>query len=117
MICSFSVAVKHRLRFEPYLDYEDLRPYAGHLETFAKDAGRDVDLKPPEYSKKKRFGEFLGLSFTESNPRKMIKRAQKPLGNLPLEILAHLQAHLDNIIDNGTLKAPCFQMQSSKQSQ
>ncbi|QDS72696.1 hypothetical protein FKW77_003222 [Venturia effusa] len=112
LICAFSIAVKHRLRFEPYLDYEDLRPYAGHLDTFAKEAGRGVNLAEREYSKKKRLGEFLGLSFARSNPRKMIKRAQKPLGNLPLEILAHLQAYLDSIIDNGTLKAPCFHMQS-----
>lgn len=105
--------MKHRLRFEPYLDYEDLRPYAGHLETFAKDAGKGVDLAPREYSKKKQLGEFLGFSFAKSNPRKVIKQAPKPLGNLPLEILAHLQAYIDTIIDNGTLKTPCFQMQAS----
>ncbi|KAE9993362.1 hypothetical protein EG327_005348 [Venturia inaequalis] len=112
LICAFSLAVKHRLRFEPYLDYEDLRPYAGHLETFAKDAGKGVDLAPREYSKKKQLGEFLGFSFAKSNPRKVIKQAPKPLGNLPLEILAHLQAYIDTIIDNGTLKTPCFQMQA-----
>ncbi|TLD39619.1 Bestrophin RFP-TM chloride channel-domain-containing protein [Venturia nashicola] len=112
LICAFSLAVKHRLRFEPYLDYEDLRPYAGHLKTFAKDASEGVDLRPREYSKKKQIGEFLGFSFARSNPRKLIKRTPKPLGNLPLEILAHLQAYLDTIIDNGTLKAPCFQMQA-----
>jgi putative membrane protein len=73
-----------------------------------------VDLSPRQYSKKKRVGEFLGFSFAESNPRKHIKRAGKPLGNLPLEILAYLQGYVDAIIENGTLKAPCFQMQSSR---
>lgn len=112
LICAFSLAVKHRLRFEPYIDYDDLRPYAEHLDTFAKAANVGVDMTPPKYSRKKRVGEFLGFSFAESNPRKLIKRAKKPLGNLPLEILAYLQGYVDTIIDNGTLKAPCFQMQS-----
>jgi putative membrane protein len=112
LIGAYAIAVKHRLRFEPYLNYDDLRPYAEHLETFAKDANIGVDLSPRQYSKRKQIGEFLGLSWAESNPRKLIKRSQKPLGNLPLEILNYLQGYVDTIIDNGTLKSPCFQMQS-----
>jgi len=36
------------------------------------------------------------------------------LGNLPLEILTYLQAYIDTLILNGTLKTPIFQVQSSK---
>lgn len=39
----------------------------------------------------------------ESNPRKLIKRSKKNLGNLPLEILTYLSAYMESIMDNGTL--------------
>lgn len=48
----------------------------------------------------------------QSNPRKDIKRAQKPLGNLPLEILSHLSAYMKTIYDNGTFKVSIYQTQS-----
>jgi putative membrane protein len=50
-------------------------------------------------------GEYLGLPFARSNPRKTIKRAKKPLGNLPLEILQYLSAYADEMNDNGQLKS------------
>jgi hypothetical protein len=78
------------------------------LDTFAKEANEGIDAGPRKYSKWKRFGEFLGLPFAESDPRKEIKRAPKPLGNLPLEILGHIQGYLDTVVDNGTLKTPVF---------
>lgn len=65
-------------------------------------------MKPVKTTPWKRFGQFLGLPFAESNPRKAIKRAPKPLGNLPLEILSHIQSYLNTIVDNGTLKTPVF---------
>jgi hypothetical protein len=65
-------------------------------------------MTPRKYSIWRRVGEFLGITFAESNPRKEIKRASKPLGNLPLEILAHLQGYLDSVVENGTLKTPVF---------
>jgi ion channel-forming bestrophin family protein len=85
-----------------------MKDYVEYLETFAKRANEGVDLSPRKYSKWKQFGEFLGVSFAESNPRKHIKRATKPLGNLPLEILGHIQGYLDTVVDNGTLKTPVF---------
>jgi predicted membrane chloride channel (bestrophin family) len=48
----------------------------------------------------------------ESNPRKFIKRSNKPLGNLPLEILTHLSAYMKTIYDNGTFKVSIYQTQS-----
>jgi putative membrane protein len=108
LLVAFAIALKHRLRFEPYVEYDDMRDYVGHLETWSKEANKDADLKPRKYSKWKHFGEFLGLTFAESNPRKDIKRADKPLGNLPLEILGHLEAFVDTVVDNGTLKSPVF---------
>ena len=38
----------------------------------------------------------------ESNPRKLLKRANKNLGNLPLEILTYLSAYVESIIANHT---------------
>ena len=51
-------------------------------------------------------GEFLGLTIAASNPRKAIKRAQRPVGNLPNEILNYLSAYVEGITSNGTLKSP-----------
>jgi putative membrane protein len=36
MITAFAMALKHRLRFEPYTHYEDLQHIVGHLDTYAK---------------------------------------------------------------------------------
>jgi putative membrane protein len=78
------------------------------METWSKEANKDADGKPRKYPKWKQIGEFLGLPFAQSNPRKVIKRASKPLGNLPLEILGHIEGFLDTVVDNGTLKTPVF---------
>lgn len=57
----------------------------------------------------RRTGEYLGVSFAESNPRKLIKRSKDNLGNLPLEILSYLSAYMDTIFDNKTLATPIHQ--------
>ncbi|KAF2644525.1 UPF0187-domain-containing protein [Massarina eburnea CBS 473.64] len=110
LIVAFSMALKHRLRFEPYAYYEDLRHMVGHLDTCAKDAG------VPDSSRKqnplKTAGQFLGIPMAESNPRKELKKAKAPLGNLPLEILSHLSAYMKTIYDNETLKVSIYQTQS-----
>lgn len=101
LILAFAVALKHRLRFEPYTQYEDLEPLVSHLSTFA---GEAFDPSMPEAHRKtswKRGGEYLGLTFAESNPRKVIKRSKKNLGNLPLEILTYLSAYLDSVSETG----------------
>jgi putative membrane protein len=82
--------------------------YVEYLNTWSKEATKDSDKSPRKRSKWKHFGEFLGLTFANSNPRKEIKRASKPLGNLPLEILSHIEGFLDTVVDNGTLKTPVF---------
>jgi putative membrane protein len=82
--------------------------YVGFLDTYARTANRGVDITPRKYSIFKRIGEFLGVSFAESDPRKEVKRSEKPLGNLPLEILCHIDGFLDTVVDNGTLKTPVF---------
>jgi ion channel-forming bestrophin family protein len=108
LIVTFAIALKHRLRHEPYIEYDDLRDYVEYLETFAKEANRNISIKPRKYSKLKQIGQFLGLPFALSNPRKDIKRASNPLGNLPLEILGHIQSYINTVVDNGTLKSPVF---------
>lgn len=107
LINAFAVSLKRRLRFEPYTNYDDLRPLVANLSTFAG-AASDPHAPPPATPPKglKWIGRYLGLEFLESNPRKQIKRAdedRKQLGNLPLEILHYLSAYVDTINENGTL--------------
>ncbi|KAF2182291.1 putative membrane protein [Zopfia rhizophila CBS 207.26] len=110
LIHAFAVAVKHKLRFEPFADYDDLRPLVQHLETYANDSQSPFSNK--EKSIWKKTGEFLGVPMAESNPRKLIKRADKPLGNLPLEILNHLNAYMKSVFNNGTFEISICQAQS-----
>lgn len=112
LLVAFAIALKHSLRFEPYTAYPDLQHMVGHLDTFAKDA-TDADADSVVQPKKKNFfkevGEYLGVSFAASNPRKTLKRASRPLGNLPLEILNHLAVTVDHMIRNDQLKIPMQQ--------
>ncbi len=110
MIATFAVALKHKLRHEPYADYDDLRNIVSHLDTYAKDAGQIPAPTPPGFWKQT--GLLLGLDMAESNPRKLVKKARQPLGNLPLEVLSHLSAYLKNVYDNNTLKVSIYQTQS-----
>jgi len=114
LIVAFAVALKHKLQYQPYMDYADLRGYVEHLDTFAKTANAVVDTTPPKISKLKRVGQFLNVSFAEDNPRGPLKNAPRPLGNLPLEIICYLQSYVDSLIENKTLIAPAYQMQSSE---
>lgn len=60
----------------------------------------------PKMTPWKRVGNYLGMAMAQSNPRKAIKRADKPLGNLPLEILTYLSCYIEEANANGTLKSP-----------
>jgi predicted membrane chloride channel (bestrophin family) len=112
LILGFAVALKHKLRFEPDIAYEDLAGLVGHMDTYARDAHDHDRLHPPPKSVRKAIGEYLGVSFAESNPRKLIKRSKKPLGHLPLEILNHLSAYIDSCVNNGTLTSGLHQSQA-----
>jgi ion channel-forming bestrophin family protein len=107
LIKAFSVALKHRLRFEPYTMYEDLHGLVCHLDTYAHDATK---VEAPTVNMKKNplrvLGQYLGVTFAESNPMKQIKRSNLPLGNLPLEILSYLSSYVDELVENGQLKTP-----------
>lgn len=113
LILAFAVALKHKLRFEPDIAYEDLAGLVGYLDTFAKDAHDRQRLQPQRKSLWKSTGEYLGVPFAESNPRKLVKRSKKPLGHLPLEILNHLSAYIDRCIANETLSISLHQAQAS----
>ncbi|USP81165.1 UPF0187 protein sll1024 [Curvularia clavata] len=110
LIAAFSVALKHKLRFEPFVHYDDLQHLVGHLDTFAREADQPDDNKKPGVFKTA--GKFLGLPMAESNPRKLLKRSRVPLGNLPLEILSYLSIYMKSIYDNGTFKVSIYQTQS-----
>ncbi|EPE09103.1 hypothetical protein F503_06879 [Ophiostoma piceae UAMH 11346] len=112
LIVAFAVALKHKLRFEPYTDYPDLDGLVGHLDTCARAATLDDPSHvngTQNHSFLKRTGEFLGVSFAASNPRKQIKRAKRSLGNLPLEILTYLATFTDDLVLNGQLPVPMQQ--------
>ncbi|PVH95911.1 UPF0187-domain-containing protein [Periconia macrospinosa] len=104
LIVAYSRALKHRLRFEPYTHYADLEGLVPHLDTYARTAtALESEREPSEKGFWKTLGEQLGVSFAISNPRKIIKRAPHPLGNLPLEILNHLAVYLREVIaERGT---------------
>jgi ion channel-forming bestrophin family protein len=103
LINAFAVALKHRLRFEPSITYPDLQPLIGQLTTMAGLADQDRLLPSKKQNSFKSAGEYLGVSFAESNPRKIIKHAKQNLGNIPLEILTYLQSYIDMTINNGTM--------------
>lgn len=112
LLVAFSVSLKHKLRYEPYTSYDDLSSLVAHLDTFAAGATRDEHEK--DHSRKqpgifKRTGEDLGISFAESNPRKLVKNAKRPIGNLPLEVLAYLASFVDELVENGQLAIPMQQ--------
>ncbi|OTA85543.1 hypothetical protein M434DRAFT_82637 [Hypoxylon sp. CO27-5] len=102
LVVAFAVSLKHKLRFEPYTYYDDLVELVDHIDTFAKSATQENALRPKP-GVFKAVGENLGLSFAASNPRKLMKKAQSPLGNLPLEILCYLTAYVDELALNGQL--------------
>ncbi|KAH6647338.1 Bestrophin/UPF0187, partial [Truncatella angustata] len=109
MLISFAIALKHRLRFEPYGDYQGLGDLIDHLETFAKNATDETVFKAKKPNFFKATGDMLGISFAVSNPRKTIKKATSPTGNLPLEILCYLSAYADEVVTNGQLPIPMTQ--------
>ncbi|KAI1102690.1 UPF0187-domain-containing protein [Jackrogersella minutella] len=102
LVVAFAVSLKHKLRFEPYTYYDDLVELIDHIDTFARSATQENATRPKS-GMFKAVGENLGLSFAASNPRKLMKKAQCPLGNLPLEILCYLTAYVDELSLNGQL--------------
>lgn len=111
LVVAFAIALKHDLRFEPFTAYPDLQHMIGHLNTFAREA-TDAEPEKAELRKKNFFketGEYLGVSFAASNPRKLIKKTERHLGNLPLEILNHLAITLDRMCRDGQLDIPMQQ--------
>lgn len=113
LIVAYAQALKHRLRFEPYTHYRDLKDLVEHLDTFAKEATKfepNRDDDPPTFWKS--WGDYLAIPMLMSNPRKTIKRAQYPLGNLPLEILNHLTVYIHSIVAGGCFKADIYQTQA-----
>lgn len=113
LILAFAIALKHKLRFEPDCGYEDLSDLIQHLDTFAKEAHADGSgpgiAKP---GRMKAIGEYLSVPMAMSNPRKAIKRSDKPIGNLPVEILSYLSAYLDHIMSEGNVALPVYQSQA-----
>ena len=109
LIVAYAVALKHKLRFQPSMHYDDLQHLIGHLDTYAKAAEVRTQKRDNIF---KKTGQFLGLPMAEDNPRRLIKKASVPLGNLPLELLTHISAYLKTIYENGTFRITIYQTQS-----
>lgn len=80
LIVAFAIALKHKVRFEPYTQYDDLEDLVSHLDTFARSAGTP-NRKLKEINTWRKV-KFL-LRLAEPNPRAELKQAKRPLGNLP----------------------------------
>ncbi|TAQ90777.1 hypothetical protein B7494_g945 [Chlorociboria aeruginascens] len=106
LVLAFAVALKHKLRFEPYAHYPDINSLVSHLDTFAKAAYSPEVVEEKKKTPWKAIGEYLGIQFASSNPRKAIKRATKPVGHLPMEILTYLSAYFEAVSANKTLGSP-----------
>lgn len=59
LLNAFAVALKHRLRFEPSIEYPDLNPLISHLHTFAGSADQ-APLREAKVSSWKSTGQSLG---------------------------------------------------------
>jgi putative membrane protein len=104
MMIGFSVATKHRLRFEPGYDYPDLRPYIQNLSTFAKSAYEtDGPIPVKKCSSFRLAGQWLGLPGFQIDPAKAFRKGPKYHGNLPLEILTYISSYLNICITNGSM--------------
>ncbi|THY96344.1 membrane protein [Aureobasidium pullulans] len=108
LLNAFAVALKHRLRFEPAIEYPDLEPLVAHLDLMAGTADQAA-LRKRKPTPWKSAGEYLGVSFAESNPRKLIKRANDNLGNPPLEILTYLSSYMEHVFQEKTMTGPIHQ--------
>ncbi|KAK2593094.1 hypothetical protein QQS21_009224 [Conoideocrella luteorostrata] len=109
MLVSLSIALKHRLRFEPYTHYDDLQSRIRHISVIAHDAEKKELSAPTRWES---VGMFLGFPMAEQNPRRLMKNPARPLGNVPLEIHNSCSAFIKTIIDNGTLKMPGYHTQA-----
>ncbi|KAF2652932.1 UPF0187-domain-containing protein [Lophiostoma macrostomum CBS 122681] len=116
MIIAFAIALKHRLRFEPYTQYKDLQELVSHLDTFSRSAGTPTRRKKKMHPMK-RLGLLLQIPMARSNPRKEIKQATRPLGNLPMEILSYMSAYVNEIIKNKTLAVAPIQQHAMNNMQ
>ncbi|WEW56611.1 hypothetical protein PRK78_002059 [Emydomyces testavorans] len=112
LIVAFAIALKHKLRFEPNLAYDDLADLVGHLDTFAKAAHDPNACDTRKPGRLKAIAQYLSVPMAVSNPRKAIKKSKKPLGNLPAEILSYLFAYVNELMNEGKIRLPVYQTQA-----
>jgi putative membrane protein len=103
----FAVALKYRLRRQLNYDYPDLVPYIRNLSTVAKTVYlADGALPEEEWGSLRRIAVHLGVPGARPDPLKRISRGTKYHGNIPLEILAYLNAYAEIVIRNGAMTSP-----------
>jgi len=118
LILAFAQACKHKLRHEIEYDYTDLKPLIDNLDTFARSAA-PADRTPSSHNNElfapmKSWGEKLGVTFLESNPRRAYKvaaRQGRHHGNLPFEIMGYLGRWIRDGMDNGSFESAVMQGQ------
>lgn len=113
LIVGFAIALKLKVQFELYIRYEDLQDLVGHLDPFARSAGGPSPSKVPKttltYVKNM-------LRVAEANPRRELKRAKRPVGNLPLEILSYIAAYVQTVNENEALQLATAKLANNLQS-
>ncbi|KAL1847193.1 hypothetical protein Plec18170_008757 [Paecilomyces lecythidis] len=104
LILAFTIALKHKLRFEPLICYEDLTGLIGYLDTFLKEQNGLCATQNGNMPHDPRKADRPhGLRFPAFGAQKLIRESEKPLEQLPLEILSHISAYIDYVSKNGTL--------------
>jgi hypothetical protein len=103
LIIAFAIALKHKLRFEPLVCYEDLTGLIGYLDTFLKEGNALGSSQHRAEDPRKVTAARTGLPFPAFGPQKLVRDSEKPLEELPLEILNHIAAYIDHTIRNNTM--------------
>lgn len=105
LIIAFAIALKHKLRFEPLVCYEDLTGLIGYLDTFLKEENSlgSGHHRAEDPHKENRGHMHIGLQCPSFGPQKLIRESEKPLEELPLEILNHIAAYIDHTVRNDTM--------------
>ncbi|KAK8045560.1 hypothetical protein PG993_005584 [Apiospora rasikravindrae] len=103
MLVAFSVALKHQLRFEPFTCYDDVDPPGPPSPAHCARRSRGGATAPIGL-------EGLGLGDgLKHGGAESATTAQRPLGNMPLELLAHCSAYVKRVIDNNTFPRVPYQ--------
>ncbi|KAK4669091.1 uncharacterized protein QC763_0028970 [Podospora pseudopauciseta] len=112
LLVAFAVALKHKLRFEPYTCYEDISSLISHLDTFAKVATEEdpkMRTGPSSARVSSRAWASTWGVVCRKQPTQVPRRLPSPPGQPPLEILSYLASFTDELALSGRLPVTMHQ--------